>query len=59
VLCRLYGLDGYLAGARDYVESYSERTGAARAAFRVLGDVQAVLNLILAEVPSESLKVAA
>ena len=60
VLCRLYGLDGYLSSARDYVESYSERTGAARAAFRVLGDVQAVLDLILdARAPVAPLKVAA
>jgi antirestriction protein ArdC len=52
-LCRLYGLDGFLGHCRSYVDSYvrgdafagNERP--ARAAMRVLGDVQAVLNLIL------------
>jgi len=46
-LCKLYGLDGYLAGCRTYVEHYAERTGAAKAALRVLADVQAVLLEIL------------
>ena len=46
-LCHLHGFDGYLAHSARYVERYSECNGSARAAFTVLGDVQAVLSLII------------
>ena len=47
VLCKLLDLDGYLPHSREYVEHYSGGGGPARAAMKVLGDVQAVLLLIL------------
>ena len=47
VLCRLYGLEGYLPHSREYVDHYSGPGGPARAAMRVLGDVQAVLAILL------------
>jgi antirestriction protein ArdC len=46
-LCKLFDLDGYLPHSREYVESYSGQGGPARAAMRVLADVQAVLLLLL------------
>jgi antirestriction protein ArdC len=46
-LCRLYGLDGYIWAGAEYVRHYAAGNNPARAAMRVLGDVQAVLNLIL------------
>jgi hypothetical protein len=48
-LCRLYGLEGSLPHCREYVESYTGEAGPARAAMRVLGDVQAVLGILLDE----------
>src|SRR5207249_3051938 len=46
VLCRLYDLDGYVAGCAEYVAAYGgENPG--RAAMKVLGDVQKVLALLL------------
>jgi N-terminal domain of anti-restriction factor ArdC len=53
VLCRLYDVEtGSLAHSADYLRHYSKR-GPAVAAMKVLGDVQAVLEVILeaAEVP--------
>jgi antirestriction protein ArdC len=47
VLCRLYDFESYLASCHDYVRHYSEHNDAARAAVRVLADVQAVLELLL------------
>jgi antirestriction protein ArdC len=46
-LCKLLDLDGYLPHSRDYVASYAGKGGPARAAMRVLADVQAVLLLLL------------
>jgi hypothetical protein len=46
-LCRLYGFDGYVYHGRQYVDSYSNGGGPARAAMQVLADVRAVLGLIL------------
>jgi antirestriction protein ArdC len=47
VLCKLYGLEGHLPHCREYVDHYSGSGGPARAAMRVLGDVQAVLAVLL------------
>ena len=47
VLCRLYGLAGHLPHAVEYVDHYAGSGGPAKAAMRVLGDVQAVLALLL------------
>lgn len=47
VLCKLYDLDGYLPHSREYVDGYSGAEGPARAAMKVLADVQDVLLLIL------------
>ncbi len=46
-LCKLYGLDGYLWHGAEYVRSYAADKSPAKAALRVLGDVQAVLYLII------------
>ena len=48
VLCRLYGYDGYLAEARDYVAFYAGEQKAERAIMRLLADVERVLDVILA-----------
>jgi hypothetical protein len=48
-LCRLYGLEGSLPHCREYVDHYAGSAGPARAAMRVLGDVQAVLGVLLDE----------
>ena len=47
VLCRLYGYDGYLAEARDYIGWYAGQERPERAVMRLLGDVQRVLDVIL------------
>ncbi len=47
VLCHLYGLDGYIAEARDYVGLYAGQERPERAVMRLLGDVQRVLDVIL------------
>jgi antirestriction protein ArdC len=47
VLCKLFNLAGHLPHAVGYVDNYAGKQGAAKAAVRVLGDVQAVLELIL------------
>ena len=47
-LCHLYGFDGYVYHGRQYVDAYSNGAGPAKAAMRVLADVRAVLDLILA-----------
>ena len=46
-LCKLYGFDGYLWHGFEYVKHYAGDGDAAKAAVRVLGDVQAVLDVIL------------
>jgi hypothetical protein len=46
-LCRLLDLDGYIAHSAEYIASYAGKGGSARAAMRVLADVQAVLLLLL------------
>lgn len=46
-LCRLYDLDGYLYHGAEYVSRYANGGNPARAAIKVLGDVQACLYLIL------------
>ena len=46
-LCRLYDLSGFLPHSREYVDHYAGNGGPAKAALRVLGDVQAVLLLLL------------
>ena len=45
-LCKLYGLDGYLWQSAEYLEHYAGKDGA-RAAMRILADVQAVLDVVL------------
>jgi hypothetical protein len=45
-LCKLYGLDGYLWHSAEYLNHYAGKE-AARAAMRILADVQAVLDVIL------------
>jgi antirestriction protein ArdC len=47
VLCKLYGLEGHLPYAVDYVTSYAGNGGAAKAAMRMLGDIAAVLAILL------------
>jgi antirestriction protein ArdC len=47
VLCHLYGLDGCLYSGAEYIRSYANGKSPAKAAMRVLGDVQKVLTLIL------------
>jgi hypothetical protein len=47
VLCRLYGYDGYLAEAREYIGWYAGQERPERAVMRLLGDVQRVLDVIL------------
>lgn len=49
VLCRLYGLDGYLWYGAEYVKGYAGGSNPGRAAMRVLADVEACLDLILGE----------
>lgn len=46
VLCKLYGLDGYLFDAREYVAGYGQGN-AGRAVLKVLAEVEQVLALIL------------
>ena len=46
-LCRLYGFDGWIWAGAEYVQHYAAGSNPARAAMRVLSDVQAVLDLIL------------
>jgi hypothetical protein len=53
VLCRLYGYDGYLAEARDYVGFYAGEEKPERAVMRLLGDVERVLDVILGPVACE------
>lgn len=47
VLCRLYGMDGFLWHGARYVEAYAKGNNPGRAAMKVLADVQATLALIL------------
>jgi hypothetical protein len=47
VLCKLYGLEGHLPYAVDYVTSYAGSGGPAKAAMRLLGDIAAVLAILL------------
>jgi antirestriction protein ArdC len=49
-LCLMYGLHGYIAPAADYVAHYAgvAPEDAARAALQHLGDIERVLDLILA-----------
>jgi hypothetical protein len=47
VLCKLFGLAGHLPHAVEYVDHYAGKGGPAKAAMRVLGDVQAVLAILL------------
>jgi hypothetical protein len=47
VLCRLYDFEGFLPHSREYVDHYAGKDGPAKAALKVLADVQAVLLLIL------------
>jgi antirestriction protein ArdC len=47
VLCKLYGLEGHLPYAVDYVTGYAGSGGAAKAAMRLLGDIGAVLAILL------------
>src|SRR5205823_2811357 len=47
VLCKLFGLAGHLPHAVEYVDYYAGSGGPARAAMRVLADVQAVLGVLL------------
>jgi antirestriction protein ArdC len=49
VLCKLFGLAGHLPHAVEYVDHYAGAQGAGKAALKVLGDVQAVLALMLDE----------
>jgi antirestriction protein ArdC len=49
VLCKLFGLAGHLPHALDYVDHYAGTQGADKAALKALGDVQAVLAVILDE----------
>jgi len=49
VLCKLYGRAGHLPHAVEYVDHYAGAQGAGKAAVKVLGDVQAVLALLLDE----------
>jgi antirestriction protein ArdC len=51
VLCRLYGSEGYLAEARDYVAYYAGEEKPERAVMKLLADVERVLDVILAETP--------
>ncbi len=46
-LCQLYGLDGYLYDGAAYVARYANGGNPARAAIKVLGDVQKCLYLLL------------
>ena len=48
VLCKLYGYDGYLGEARDYVGFYAGAEKPERAVMRLLADVRRVLDVILA-----------
>ncbi len=47
VLCKLFGLAGHLPHSVDYVDHYAGSQGAGKAAVKVLGDVQAVLAILL------------
>jgi hypothetical protein len=49
VLCRLYGYDGYLAEARDYVAFYAGHDEPGKAVVRLVADVAKVLDVILGE----------
>ena len=55
VLCRLYGYDGYLAEARDYVAFYAGEQKPERAIMRLLADVEKVLDVILDSFPAVEL----
>jgi antirestriction protein ArdC len=47
-LCLLYGIEGYTASSRDYIEGYDRKgNGAAKAALRVIRRVQDALKVIL------------
>ncbi|HMI99258.1 MAG TPA: ArdC family protein [Gaiellaceae bacterium] len=46
-LCRLYDFEGYLRKCGDYLSAHANGKSPAVAAMRVLGDVQAVLEMIL------------
>lgn len=58
-LCRLFDLSGYLPHSRDYVDHYAGQGGPARATLKVLGDVQAVLEILLWSEAAEPMAVAA
>lgn len=59
VLCRLYGYDGYLAEARDYISHYAGQEKPERAAMRLLADVEKVLDVILTTAGTPALAEAA
>jgi antirestriction protein ArdC len=54
VLCELFGFSGYLASTAEYLASYADGASPAKAAMRVLADVQAVLDLILSEADADA-----
>lgn len=51
-LCKLFGVEGYLAHSADYIGAYSKGTNPGRAAMRVLADVSASLAVILDPEPA-------
>lgn len=48
VLCLLYGYEGYVYSASQYIAAYAGSQNPARAVLQVIADVEKVLNLILA-----------
>lgn len=46
-LCQLYGFEGYLAKSHEYIRAYAKGTDPAKAAMRLLTDVQRCLDVIL------------
>jgi antirestriction protein ArdC len=53
-LCRLYDFDGYLRKCSEYLSAHANGKSPAVAAMRVLGDVQAVLEMIFDATDDES-----
>jgi hypothetical protein len=53
VLCRLYGYDGYLSEARDYIGFYAGNENPGKAVTRLLADVERVLDVILTPTVAE------
>lgn len=58
-LCRLHDLDGFLYHGAEYVRSYANGGNPAKAAIKVLADVQACLYLILETATMEGVSVPA